>query len=166
LSRVLRNPELHFEERAGRWLMCIKFNDESSWMPAWKDIKKQYGAALMVERLNKIKTGKGDPEALLVNPIIHELEFLGYLGRSLFRFDIEAEVQNIGVTLEGQLYISSNNFEEAKKKAIRKFEDSMVERARDTKLFKDKLLSITRISVTEYIAKKSWEEPITKEIVF
>ena len=69
---------------------------------------------------------------LLSVVILVLLEAFGYLGKPLFRFGIEAEVQDVEVTLGGQLYVTSGNFEEAKKKAIRLFEESMIERSRNT----------------------------------
>jgi len=156
---VLCDPRIRYEvQESGQILMLVQFANGETWLPRWREVRKILDKALLVEKINRKRFGKGKPKTLLVYPTIKILKSHGYLKETLFEFDMTAEVHKTDITLGKRIYIASENLEKARKKAIRIFEDSLISRASDLPTFADKLMELKKIVVREYVRKKRWKE--------
>lgn len=160
-SRYLYDPKVEFElQENNQTLMSVRFANGEVWVPKWRDVCKIFDKALFVEKLNRRRFGKGRPKTLLVYPAIDILQSHGYLKESMFRFDMTAKVHEAGIILSKTIYIVSEDFQKAKERAIRMFEDSMISRARDLPTFRDKLMELKKMVITEYVRKRKFKETL------
>jgi hypothetical protein len=162
--RHLYDPKVEFELQGNNQiLMFVRFANGGVWIPRWRDVYKIFDKALLVEKLNRKRFGKGRPKTLLVYPTIDILQSHGYLNESMFRFDMSAEVHETGIILGKTIYIVSEDFQKAKERAIRMFEDSMISRARDLPTFANKLMELKKMVITEYVRKRKFKETLKEQ---
>ena len=82
---ILYDPRATFElEENGQILMFVRFANGESWLPRWREVCKIFDKALLVEKINKKRFGKGRPKTLLVYPTIKILKSHGYLKECCF----------------------------------------------------------------------------------
>jgi len=72
---ILCNPRIRYEvQESGQILMLVKFANGETWLPRWREVRKILDKALLVEKINRKRFGKGKSKTFLVYPIIKILK--------------------------------------------------------------------------------------------